>query len=104
MIDLKNDLTLHFAWLIHNFELGFVDMKFRLLPTMGTTVQTGLSDWIEQSVPIHSDAPEYASVIGKSKDEVWTIILGEWTKFVNEEPFYEGLRPMFEYVQAIGIK
>jgi len=80
MIDLLNDLTLTFVHLIHNFELKFVDLQFRVMPTMGTTVNTSLSDWKEFGASFREESAGYIALIGKSKDDIWTLILGEWVK------------------------
>ena len=63
MIDLKNDLTLTFVWLIHNFELGFVDLKFRVLPTIGTIVTTGLDDLREFNISFPKETSNYNEVL-----------------------------------------
>ncbi len=120
MIDLLNDLTLHFVWLLHNFELEDVTLKFRVLPTMGTTVATVLTDWIEFNVSLREGTAGYSATIGKSKDDVWALILAEWTKYPvhtkwmvdvqttpdltePDAPVPE-LRALFEYVTEKGVK
>jgi len=105
MIDLVNDLTLTFVWLIHNFELYFVDLKFKVLPTTGTIVATGLDDWIEFSVGFKKGTPGYVATIGKSKDDVWALILGEWDKYqVDPATSVLELTQLFEYVTEKGVK
>jgi len=83
MIDLLNNLTLIFVHLIHNFELRFVDLKFRVLPTIGTIVNTGLDDWKEFQLTFYKGSAGYTATIGKSKIEVWTLVSGEWDKYTQ---------------------
>jgi len=105
MLDLANDLTLTFESLIHNFELRFVSLMFRLLPTIGTTVATGLADWREFSVSFREGTVGYTASIGKSKDDVWTLILGEWAKYqVDPLTSVPELTELFEYVTEKGVK
>jgi hypothetical protein len=78
---LQNNLTLTFVWLIHNYELKLVDLKFRVLPTIGTTVATGPDDWKEFSISFREDSNGYLATIGKSRDKIWTLILSQWTLY-----------------------
>ena len=105
MIDLLNDLTLTFVHLIHNFELNFVDLKFQMWPTMGTVVATGLDDWIEFNVSFREGSVGYTACIGKSKDDVWILVLAEWAKYeVDLNSSVSELTALFEYVTEKGVK
>ena len=83
MIDLANDLTLTFVWIIHNFELKNIELKFRVLPTVGTTVATGLDDWKEINIGYQDPSAAYNVIIGKSKDEIWSLITIEYGKYTT---------------------
>jgi len=92
MIDLKNNLTLTFVSLIHNFELKTVNINFRVLPSMGTIVATGLKDWKEFSIGFRKNTTGCAAIIGKSKDDIWSLIFIEWSKYTtysNETSIYQ---------------
>jgi len=81
MIDLQNNLTLTFVWLIHNFQDGSVDLKFRVLPTTNTIVTSSLSDWEEFTISITDTSPAYATTIGLSQADVQAIIINQWVKY-----------------------
>ena len=120
MIDLLNDLTLTFVWLIHNFENKTVDLKFRVLPTIGTVVATGLDDWLEFNITFVEGSAGYTAAIGKSKTEIWTLVVNEWTKYqvhkqwtidvietpelTEPEQAAPELTYLFEYINTKGVK
>ena len=83
MIDLQNDLTLNFVHIVHGFQMGNIDIKFQVLPTLGTTVATTLDDWKEFQMNFEKGEAAYDVAIGKSKDDIWTLLLGEWTKYIT---------------------
>ena len=107
MIDLLNDLTVQFVWKIDNYLLGFVDLKFQVLPTMGTTVASTITDWTEFQATFDKEnsSTEYNAIVGKSKADVWTLILGEWAKYkVDPNTSANALRMLFDYVNSVGVK
>ena len=107
MIDLLNDLTVQFVWKIDNYLLGFVDLKFQALPTIGTTVASTITDWVEFGATFNKEhsPTEYNAAVGKSKADTQTLILGEWVKYkVDPETSSGALRMLFDYVNSIGVK
>lgn len=108
-IDLNNNLTLRLIRVVHEFHQKSFHMAFELFPTEGTLAGQSPDEYRWFAVDGMKDdifsGAVYDAAIGKSAADIIQLLRAQYTLYQTDpKTIEEPLRPLIEYVAAVGIK